>query len=174
MKMLAWPLAAIWLVCAQAAVADQFSKVQCGGDIPKALIGARGSNERVVVLEGSNRKLGLKHLGADTISDDLSSINYLICGAEYSVLEDRKNVIRDAIAFPAHSRKTPAFSGVCQLNGKEQPGYYMGVLNAEAAGDWLPVVAAWKIDEKNAKLVKAPAETLRCSRRGIITVDGGL
>jgi hypothetical protein len=48
------------------------------------------------------------------------------------------------------------------------------VINAEAAGDWLPVVAAWKIDEKNAKLVKAPAESLKCSRRGIITVDGGL
>jgi hypothetical protein len=172
MRTLAWPLAAIWLVCAQAAVADQFSKVQCGGDIPKALIGARGANERVVVLEGRNRKLGLKHLGADMVSDDLASINYLICGAEYTVL-DRKGVIGDAIAFPPHSKKTPAFSGVCQLNGREQPGYYLGVINAEAAGDWLPVVAAWKIDEKNVKLVKAPAESLRCSRRGIITVDGG-
>jgi hypothetical protein len=173
MKTLAWPLAAIWLVCAQAAAADQFSKVQCGADVPKALIGQRGANERVVVLEGRNRKLGLKHLGADMISDDLSSINYLICGAEYVVLEDRKNVIRDAIAFPPHSRETPSFSGVCQLNGREQPGYYMGVLNAKAAGDWLPVVEAWKIDEKAAKLIKASAESLRCSRRGIITVDGG-
>src|SRR5205085_2749194 len=62
MKKLAWPLAAIWLVCAQAAVADQFSKVQCGGDIPKALIGQIGKNERIVVLEGRNKKLGLKHL----------------------------------------------------------------------------------------------------------------
>jgi hypothetical protein len=174
MKKLAWPLAAIWLVCAQAAVADQFSKVQCGGDIPKALIGQIGKNERIVVLEGRNKKLGLKHLGADEISDNLSSINYLICGAEYAVLEDRKNVIRDAIPFPAHSKKTPAFSGVCQLKGKEQPGYYMGVLNAEAAGDWLPVVAAWKIDEKAAKLVKASTESLRCSRRAIYTADGGM
>lgn len=174
MKKLAWPLAAIWLVGAQAAAADQFAKVQCGGDIPKALIGQRGANERVVVLESRNRKLGLKHLGADIISDDLSSINYLICGAEYVVLDDRKGVIRDAVAFPPHSKKTPAFSGVCQLNGRDQPGYYMGVLNAEAAGDWLPVVAAWKIDEKNAKLVKSSDESLRCARRGIYTADGGL
>src|SRR5262249_32827496 len=130
MRKLAWPLAAIWLACTQTAFADQFSKVQCGGDIPKALIGARGANERVVVLEGRTKTLGLKHLGADMVSDDLSSITYLICGAEYSVLEDRKNIIRDAIAFPPHNKKTPAFSGVCQLNGKEQPGYYMGVINA--------------------------------------------
>ncbi|MBI5321325.1 hypothetical protein [Bradyrhizobium sp.] len=118
--------------------------------------------------------MSLKHLGADEVSDRLSSINYLICGAEFVLLEDRKGQIRDAIAFPPHSRQSPAFSGVCQLNGRDQPGSYIGVLNADATGSWLPVVAGWKIDEKGAKFVKAPAEGLRCSRSGIYTVDGGM
>ena len=30
---------------------DDFEKVQCGADIPKALIGQRTSNEQVVVIE---------------------------------------------------------------------------------------------------------------------------
>lgn len=174
MKRFACVLAAIWFAGGQAAIADQFQKVQCGADIPKALIGQRSANERIVVLESRKRKLGLKHLGADEISSQLSSINYLICGSEFVLLEDRKGLVRDAIAFPAHSRKSPAFSGACQANGRDLPGYYIGVLNGEVAGDMLPVLSAWKIDEKNAKLVKAPGESMRCSRRLIYTVDGGL
>lgn len=174
MKKMAWLVTAIWLACGQGAIADQFQGVQCGADIPKALIGQRSANEKIVALESRNRALDLKHLGADEISSRLSSISYLICGSEFVLLEDRQGVVRDAIAFPAHSRQSPAFSGVCQLNGREQAGYYIGVLNADAAGDWLPAVAAWKIDEKGAKFVKASAEGLRCSRSGIYTVDGGM
>jgi len=38
----------------------------------------------------------------------------------------------------------------------------------------LLAVAAWKIDEKQNKFVELKTEGLRCSRDGIITVDGGL
>ncbi|MCW5705091.1 MAG: hypothetical protein KIT82_21225 [Bradyrhizobium sp.] len=170
----AWLAAAIWLVCGQAASTDQFRKVRCGADIPKALIGQRSANDNIVTLEGRNRALGLKHLGADEISDRLSSINYLICGSEFVLLEDRQGVVRDVIPFPAHSRQSPAFSGICQINGREQRDAYIGVLNGEGTGKWLPVVAAWKIDEKGAKFVKAAAEGLSCARSGIFTVDGGM
>ena len=37
----------------------------------------------------------------------------------------------------------------------------------------LLALSAWKIDEKNAKFVKASGEGLRCPRSGIYTVDGG-
>jgi hypothetical protein len=37
----------------------------------------------------------------------------------------------------------------------------------------LPVVIAWKIDDKQNKFVKLQTEGLRCSRDGIITADGG-
>src|SRR4029453_9073824 len=75
MKKLAWLAVAIWLACGQAAVADAFKNVKCDADIPKALIGQSSSNERIVDTEGKYRSLGLKHLGADEKSDQLSSIN---------------------------------------------------------------------------------------------------
>src|SRR5438132_4492728 len=105
MKTIACMLTSIFLSYGQAAIADEFKNVKCGADIPKALIGQRSSNERIVVTEAKYRSLGLKHLGADETSDQLSSISWLICGAEYVTLVDRKGLVRDAIAFPAHSGK---------------------------------------------------------------------
>jgi hypothetical protein len=173
MKKIACVLVSIYFACGQAAIADEFQKVQCGSDTAKALIGQRSSNERIVVLENRNRKLDLKHLGADEISDQLSSINWSICGAEFVVLEDRQGRVRDVLPFPSHSRGSPAFSGICQVNGRDLPDVFVGVLNGEAASDFLPVQSAWKIDQKNAKFVKASSEGLHCPRSGIYTVDGG-
>ena len=174
MRKVAWLLAAICLPCGQAAIADEFKNVKCGSDIPKALIGQRASNERVVVTESKYRALGLKHLGADETSDQLSSISWLICGSEYITLVDRKGLVRDAIPFPPHSKKSPAFSSFCKLNGKDSPDIFVGVLNAEVAGDQLPALFVWKIDLKSAKFIKASTEGLRCPRSAIYTVDGGL
>ena len=174
MKKLAWLLAAVWFACGPAAVADEFKNVKCGGDIPKALIGQRSANERVVVIEKRNQALGLKHLGADETSDQLSSINWLICGKEYEMLQDRKGLVRDVIEFPPHSKKSPAYGGYCELNGKKLPDIFTAVLNAEIAGDTLPAVFAWKIDLKAAKFVKVSTDGLRCPRSGIYTVDGGM
>lgn len=167
-------MVAILFGCGQAALADEFKDVQCGSDIPKALIGQRSAPGRIVTIEGRNKRLGLKHLGADETSDQLSSINWLICGKEFVVLQDRKNLIRDVLPFPAHSKTSPAFSGICQLNGREMPDILVGVLNSEATADSLPVLAAWKIDLKRAKFVKAPIEGVRCPKSLIFTVDGGL
>ena len=173
MKKLAWLLAAVWFACGPAAIADEFKNVKCGGDIAKALIGQRSANERVVVIEKRNQALGLKHLGADETSDQLSSINWLICGKEYEMLQDRKGLVRDVIEFPPHSKKSPAYSGSCKLNGQELPDIFEAVLNAKVAGDELPALSAWKIDLDAAKFIKAPTAGLRCPRNGIYTVDGG-
>ena len=173
MKKLAWPLAAVWFACGPAAVADEFKNVKCGGDIAKALIGQRSVNERVVVIEKRNQALGLKHLGADETSDQLSSINWLICGKEFIMLVDRKGLVRDVIEFPPHSKTSPAYSGSCKLNGQELPDIFEAVLNAKVAGDELPALSAWKIDLDAAKFVKAPTAGLRCPRDGVYTVDGG-
>jgi hypothetical protein len=174
MKKLACVLAAIYFGTGPIAVADEFKNLKCGSDIPKALIGQRSSNERIVVTEGKYRSLGLKHLGADETSDQLSSISWLICGSEYITLVDRKGLVRDAIPFPPHSKKSPAFSSFCKLNGKDSPDIFVGVLNAEVAGDQLPALFVWKIDLKSAKFIKASTEGLRCPRSAIYTVDGGL
>src|SRR5204863_4142579 len=96
------------------------------------------------------------HLGADETSEQLSTINWLICGKEYIMLVDRKGLVRDVLEFPPHSRKSPAYSGICKLNGQDLPDIFEAVLNAQVAGDELPALSAWKIDLDAAKFIKAP------------------
>src|SRR5689334_18959886 len=76
---------------------DGFESVRCGADIRKALLGKKGSNERVVVIEEKHKDLGLKDLGASEISDRLTLISWLICGDEYAVLEDQGGIVRDVL-----------------------------------------------------------------------------
>lgn len=174
MTRFAWLLAAVILATADAATADEFQTVKCAGDIPKAMIGQRSGNERIVVTEKKYQALGLKHLGADEISDNLSSIDWRICGAEYSELVTRSGRVGDVIPIPPHSKQSPIFSGVCTLNGKQVPGTIFGILDRSKDAENLPALHAWKIDEKNAKFVKMPTEGLLCAKSGIYTVDGGL
>ena len=152
--------------------ADGFDSVRCGSDVRKALIGRKMPNEKIVVLEERHKDLGLKDLGGSEISDQLSIISWRICGEEYVLLED-KDVVRDVLKFPKHSKESPAFIGSCQLNGQDLPGTAIGVLKNED-GKILPAVSAWKIDEKQMKFVELKPEGLRCSRDGIITADGAL
>lgn len=151
---------------------DGFEAVRCGSDIAKALRGRKTSNERIVVLEERHKDLGLKHLGADEISDRLNLITWRICGEEYVLLEDR-DVVRDVLKFPKHSKDSPQFIGSCQLNGHDVPGTAIGVLKNEGSFATLSAVIAWKIDEKQKEFVQLQTEGLHCSRDGIITADGG-
>jgi len=143
--------------------ADGFDSVQCGSDVPKALLGRTMSNEKIVVLQERHKNLGLKDLGGSEISDRLFLISWRICGEEYALLED-KDVVRDVLKFPKHSKESPQFIGSCQLNGHDVPGYAIGVLKNEAGVEMLPAVIAWKIDEKQKKFVELQTEGLRCSR----------
>jgi hypothetical protein len=152
--------------------ADGFDSVRCGSDIRKALLGRKISNEKIVVLEERHKDLGLKDLGGQEISDRLFLVSWLICGDEYVLLED-KDVVRDVLKFPKHSKESPEFMGSCQSNGQDLPGTAIGVLKNEEGVEILPAVAAWKIDEKHVKFVELKTEGLRCSRDGIITADGG-
>ena len=153
--------------------ADGFESIRCGTDVGKALLGRKMSNEKIVVLEERHKDLGLKDLGGQEISNRLFVISWLICGEEYVLLED-KDVVRDVLKVPKHSKESPEFMGSCQLNGKDVPGTVIGVLKIENGVQNLPAVAAWKIDEKQMKFVELKPEGLRCSRDGIITADGGL
>jgi hypothetical protein len=173
---------AFLLACTSAYAADGFEAVRCSGDIAKAMIGKRGANETVVVIEGRHKALGLQDLGADEINDDLSAINWRICGKEYMVLEDQRGVARDVLAVPAHSFTTPEFTAMgCKRSGKDVPGIFTGILDNHA-GDrskpndptdesLLPVLTVWRIDEKTAKFVSLPAAGLACPRNGIFSAD---
>jgi hypothetical protein len=148
--------------------ADGFDSVRCGSDVPKALLGWKMPNERVVVLEERHKDLGLKDLWGEEISDRLFLTSLRICGEEYVLLEDQ-GVVRDVLKFPKHSKDSPQFIGSCQLNGHDVPGTAIGVLKNEAGVEMLLAVIAWKIDEKQKKFVKLQPEGLRCSRDGITT-----
>ena len=152
--------------------ADGFDSVRCGSDVRKALVGHKMSNEPVAVLEERHKDLELKDLGASEISDRLSAISWRICGEEFVLLED-KDVVRDVLKFPKHSKESPQFIGSCQSNGQKVPGPAIGVLKNENGVEILSAAAAWKIDEKQMKFVELQTEGLRCSRDGIITADGG-
>jgi len=153
--------------------ADGFDSVRCGSDVRKALLGRTMSSEKIVVIEERHKDLGLKDLGGTEISDRLFLISWRICGEEYALLED-KDVVRDVLTLPKHSKDSPQFIGSCQLNGHDLPGTAIGVVKNEAGVETLPAVVAWKIDEKQMKFVKLETEGLRCSRDGISTADGGL
>jgi hypothetical protein len=131
------------------------------------------SNEKIVAIEERHKDLGLKDLGAQEISDRLFLISWRICGDEYVLLEN-KDVVRDVLKFPKHSKDSPQFIGSCQSNGQNVPGTAIGVLKNEHGVETLPAVTAWKIDDKQMKFVELQTEGLRCSRDGIITADGGL
>ena len=167
MKKLACLLAFIFLASGPVARADEFQKVKCGSDIPKALIGQHASNERVVVLEKKYHALGLKDLGADEISDRLSSVNWQICGAEFILLIGRSTV-RDVLPLPAHSKRSPAFAGICQVKGRDLPDVIVAILDGTSTTEYLPVQVAWTIDQQQAKFVKASIEGLVCPRSGIL------
>src|SRR5215467_15033488 len=148
------------LVCGtRISAADGFDSVHCGSDVRKALVGRKMSNEKTALLEERHKDLGLKDLGASEISDRLSMISWQICGEEYVLLED-KDVVRDVLKFPKHSKESPQFIGSCQLNGHDLPGTVIGVLKNEAGLEILPVLIAWKIDEKQMKFVKLETEEL--------------
>jgi hypothetical protein len=152
---------------------DGFGAVRCGSDIPQALIGRTLSNERVGVIEARHKDLGLKDIGGEEISGRLFLTSWQICGAEYALLEE-KDVVRDVLKFPHHSKESPEFTGACKVNGKDVPGIILAVLKQERGTEDLSATAAWKIDEEGRRFVKLATEGLRCPRDGVITADGGL
>ena len=147
-----------------------FSAVQCGSDIPKALIGQTIPNERVALMEERYKNLGLKDLGGTEVSERLFLISWRICGDEYVLLEEN-DAVRDVLKFPPHSKDAPQFVGACQINGLDRHDTIIAVLKREKTVENLPATVAWRIDEKSAKFVKLDAEGLLCPASGVTTAD---
>jgi hypothetical protein len=151
---------------------DGFSAVKCGADIPGSLIGKAMPNERVAVLEGRHKDLGLHDLGGTEISDDLFLASWNICGEEFELLE-KKETVRDVLKAPAHSKSSPLFIGACQQAGGPVPGTVLAVLDNKPGIEMLAANKAWKIDEQAHKFVALSTQGLACPRDGIVTSDGG-
>jgi hypothetical protein len=188
MRILFGSLIAVVLMAASGAAQakDGFESVQCTSDVRSALIGKKMNDDSIVQLEQRNARIGLKGLGGDEVSDDLNSVSWKICGKEYFVVVGTDNIVRDVLAFPAHSRRAPQFTSAgCQVNGKPDSRMIVGVLDNAATPKeaahvttpdktLLPATAAWRIDEKTGKLSAVPVAGLKCPRSDIITADGGL
>ena len=164
------------IVCGKVWALDQFDGIKCGVDIPKAMAGKRDSNERVVVLEGRHKDLGLKDLGGTEISDRLFLGSWLICGDEYAVLVNtEKNLVRDVLPVPAHSLHSPqSFVEGCQVAAKEIPDAVIAILDNSqgqrpkdnADRIVLPAKLAWKIDEQQERFLPMPTKNLSCAVSG--------
>jgi hypothetical protein len=165
---------------------DEFSSVRCGENVVKALLGRAVRNGPVVEIEAAHREIGLKDTGGSDVNDALFLIGWAMCGEEYQLLETRGR-ISDAVRFPPHSRRQPAFFGMCTVNGKAVAERMLAVLdNPSPRGPTEPpyasqdttllrAITAWRIDEVRARLVPLAVDGLRCPRGGgIFTVDGGM
>jgi hypothetical protein len=165
MKLNVMLLAFAVLISGQASGRDEFESVRCGGDIPRSLIGKHSPNEQVDVTEARHRDLALENVGGDIITDEISMIDWSICGAEYYLLVDQDDIIRDVLPFPNHSRAAPATaSRECQRDGLEMKEMVYAVLDNKAGYNIkmfdhknktpLRVLWAWEVDEKKRKFVK--------------------
>jgi hypothetical protein len=166
-------LAGICQFSLNASAADLFTKIQCGADVPKALIGGSMTNERSASIEARHKALGLKDLGGSELAGNLFLSSWLICGNEYLLILDKKSIVRDVLQFPEHSKDSPEFIGSCRVNGKQLPGELVAVLNNQAGAENLSAKSAWKIDATKAKFIKLETQGMQCPRSGIITADGG-
>ena len=164
------------LFCGQAWAADEFDTIKCGTDIAKAMVGKTPSNERVVVIEARYSNLGLKDIGGIEISDRLFLISWRICDGEYaSLLNSKKNLIRDMLPLPAHSLQSPqSLVEQCQVVQKEIPDAVIAILdNSQRQMPkgyldkiLLPAKTAWKIDERQERFVPMPTQGLSCAVSG--------
>jgi hypothetical protein len=174
------------LFCADAKARDAFDAIRCGAGNAKVLIGKTMPGGTAAGIEARHKVVGLGDLGADEISGRLQMVSWRICGADYNILVDGNDVMRDVLPFPDHSRRTPEFAGICRIDGRRARQVIYALLDNKAGFDAsakhhyapdnrteLPALAAWRIDEMRAKFVPLSVSGLRCPRSGINTIDGG-
>jgi hypothetical protein len=126
------------------------------------------------------------NMGGDIGSDGVNMIDWSICGADYLLLIDRHDIIRDALAFLAHSFTKPmSAGGHCLRNGRETVNTAVALLDNEARYrvDYhvdhlaemekiqLPVLEAWAIDLERVKFVKLDVVGLCCQITEVSPVD---
>ena len=163
---------------------DAFSLIRCGSLNPNTMVGKVIPQGRMVDIETKYRELGLKDTGAVEISNRLTLKGWTICGNEYALLVDRREIARDVLLLPDHSRRRPEFIGSCEVSGRKTPDLILAILDNTSPleekrhyalddSTLLAAITAWKIDEGRSRFVKSSVSNLRCPRLGISTIDGG-
>jgi hypothetical protein len=150
---------------------DGFGGVTCAGDVPKALIGKKLSNESDSTVENRHKNLALKDLGGDEITDAVFLSTWTICGSDY-MLTLKRGVVSDVLKLPAHSGTEKAVDGDCTKGKTPVPGVLVGILVDKPGSDALSAKTAWKLDDKTGKFTSIPADGLTCARHDILFPDG--
>ena len=150
---------------------DGFGSVTCAGDIPKALVGKKLSNESDGVVESRHKNLALKDLGGDEITDDIFLSTWTICGNDY-MLTLKHGVVSDVLKMPAHAGAEKEFDGDCRKGNAPVSGVIVGILVDRPGSDALSAKTAWKLDDKTGKFTSIPADGLTCARHDILFPDG--
>ncbi len=140
---------------------SDFDGLTCQSNIAQELVGRKMSNEPVVKTEARYKSLDLKDLGADEISDNLSSIVWRICGNQY-VLLMKKDRVQSALKIPEQFRNSGEVM-TCMPLDKALTGYYLAVSGKRSAKS-IHADAAWVLDEKQAKFVLVESAVLECER----------
>jgi len=163
-------VAALLLAAGPTRAADIFDAVKCGGDIPGALIGKSIPNIPVVRLEARHKNIDLEIVGSFGLTDDVAITSLRICGTNYAALNAR--VIRDVVALPELSWRTPDLIGSCLKGGQPLPLMVLAVLDNPKAlrktrtpqdlQTFLPAKFAWQIDMAGGKFVKLDVDGLAC------------
>jgi len=104
---------------------DGFGSITCGGDIAKALVGKKLSNEPDSAVESRHKNLVLKDLGGDEINDDIFLSTWSICGNDY-MLTLTRGVVSDVLKIPAHAGTEKEFDGDCTKDKTPVPGIIVG------------------------------------------------
>lgn len=150
---------------------DGFGSVTCGGDVAKALVGKKLSNEVDSVVENRHKNLALKDLGGDEISDDIFLSTWTICGSDH-MLTLKHGVVSDVLKLPAHAGAEKVFDGDCMKGKTAVSGIIVGILVDRPGSDALSAKTAWKLDDKTGKFTSIPADGLTCARHDILFPDG--
>ena len=94
----------------------------------------------------------------------MRSGDWVICGNEFSLLEDKNCLIHDVLQVPDHSKSLVEFTGKCKINNKEKPEIIFALLNEEDGVTSLSANSAWIVSEKKKIFIKVSTDGIRCKR----------
>jgi len=137
---------------------DEFDKVQCNSDIPKAMLGRYSPNSKVVEIERRHKDIGLKALGADDLGTDneqFSTVYWMICGNRFITI-DADNHIRGVMQLAPKINDASEYTGKCKSNNEEIPEFVFALIENKVIRN------AWKIDKKKG-FIKLDTKELECN-----------
>lgn len=142
-----------------------FDGITCQMDIPKALLGRHMPNGRVIDTEKKYSSLTLKNLGGFGLPEDPYFLGtWLICGAEYLILEKpSSSIVMDVLkSSKSYAASRSEIAGCTSASGKQWSTAVILLPVPPGKSPW-SVSELWEIDEANLKFRQVRDGSLRCT-----------